>query len=57
MTNEHFVKHPPERMSDGTLSQCIEYLLDGEIYEYIATGEDLLDLHRDWAFKYLELFN
>jgi hypothetical protein len=38
------------------LEQLVVYCKDGEIHEYTATGEDLLDLARDWAFKWLELF-
>ncbi len=53
--NGNFFKEPPERLADGTLIQTIHYFMDGEEHEYTAEGEDLQDLERDWAYKYLEL--
>ena len=56
MIDGKFFKTLPQRLSTGMLEQLVVYCKDGEIHEYTATGEDLLDLARDWAFKWLELF-
>lgn len=57
MKHGDFLKQNPQRLSDGSLSQEIDYCLGDEVLTYVATGDDHLDLSRDWAFKYLELFN
>ena len=43
-------------MADGSLTQKVTYMFQNKIHEYVAEGEDLADLERDWAYKYLELF-
>lgn len=56
LNHKDFSKNTPQRLADGSLSQVITYCLEGALLSYTATGEDLQDLERDWAFKYLELF-
>lgn len=56
MKHKDFVKNTPQRLADGSLTQEISYCFEGVLSSYTATGEDLQDLERDWAFKYLELF-
>lgn len=56
LKHKEFHKGPAERLSDGSLVQCVTYNLNGDLCTYQATGEDHKDLERDWAFKYLELF-
>ena len=50
-----FQKETPQRLADGTLEQKILYCLNGTNMEYLATGDNLEELERDWAFKYLEI--
>ena len=52
-----FRKKAPVLLEDGSLIQTILYSLDCRSHEYEATGEDVPDLERDWAFKYLELLD
>lgn len=33
------------------------YVKDGDMRNYVAEGEDEIDLHRDWAYEYISLFS
>lgn len=57
MTKERvtFRKLPPEDVAEDMMIQEVLYTLDGISCSYTAEGEDIQDLERDWAYKYLEL--
>lgn len=42
--------------SDGMLEVAVYYQYAGEKHVYIAVGEDNIDLMRDWAFEWLDIF-
>ena len=44
------------KTADGMWECAIYYLYGGEIHTYIAVGEDNIDLLRDWAFEWLDIF-
>lgn len=42
--------------ADGMLEMPVYYMVDGEKQVYMAVGEDNIDLMRDWAFEWLDIF-
>lgn len=44
------------KTSDGMLEMAVYYQFGGEKHVYIAVGEDSIDLYRDWAFEWLDIF-
>ena len=55
MNEIEFHKDPPQKASHAWLTQRVTYRVEGRTYHYEAEGEDIEDLERDWAYKYLEL--
>ncbi len=50
-----FRKLAAEEVAENYMIQEVLYTLDGISDSYTAEGEDIQDLERDWAYKYLEL--
>lgn len=59
LTHElQFIKEEPKKVGLNTYMQKILFWQDlTPPIEYLAYGEDHVELELDWAFKYLELTN
>lgn len=44
------------KTSDGMYEMAVYYLYGDQMHTYIAVGEDNIDLMRDWAFEWLDIF-